>query len=152
MGGTTSRLASLGLPPGADTGCTIKPKLGLSARNYGRAVYECLRGGLDFTKDDENINSRPFMRWRDRFTFVMDAVRNQHLTAPGDPRPSWARLRPCATPYVSASGERPWVTGPSGGGHQHGAATACHLARTASGACHITITRQLAWSATSPCA
>ena len=36
-------------------GCTIKPKLGLSAKNYGRAVYECLRGGLDFTKDDENV-------------------------------------------------------------------------------------------------
>ncbi|DAD49259.1 TPA_asm: hypothetical protein HUJ06_032001 [Nelumbo nucifera] len=46
-------------------GCTIKPKLGLSAKNYGRAVYECLRGGLDFTKDDENVNSQPFMRWRD---------------------------------------------------------------------------------------
>uniref|UniRef100_A0A9I9DZL9 Ribulose bisphosphate carboxylase large chain n=1 Tax=Cucumis melo TaxID=3656 RepID=A0A9I9DZL9_CUCME len=43
-------------------GCTIKPKLGLSAKNYGRAVYECLRGGLDFTKDDENVNSQPFMR------------------------------------------------------------------------------------------
>ncbi|KAL0771688.1 hypothetical protein Bca101_036839 [Brassica carinata] len=25
-------------------GCTIKPKLGLSAKNCGRAVYECLRG------------------------------------------------------------------------------------------------------------
>ncbi|KAL8540316.1 hypothetical protein ACS0TY_001789 [Phlomoides rotata] len=36
-------------------GCTIKPKLGLSAKNYGRAVYECLRGGLGFTKDDENV-------------------------------------------------------------------------------------------------
>ena len=55
-------------------GCTIKPKLGLSARNYGRAVYEALRGGLDFTKDDENINSQPFMRWRDRYGFVMEAV------------------------------------------------------------------------------
>ncbi|XP_047258974.1 ribulose bisphosphate carboxylase large chain-like [Capsicum annuum] len=31
-------------------GCTIKPKLGLSTKNYGRAVYECLHGGLDFTK------------------------------------------------------------------------------------------------------
>ncbi|MBM5795096.1 MAG: ribulose-bisphosphate carboxylase large subunit, partial [Cyanobacteria bacterium M_surface_7_m2_037] len=31
-------------------GCTIKPKLGLSGKNYGRVVYECLRGGLDFTK------------------------------------------------------------------------------------------------------
>ena len=56
-------------------GCTIKPKLGLSAKNYGRAVYECLRGGLDFTKDDENINSQPFMRWRDRYLFVMEAVK-----------------------------------------------------------------------------
>ena len=54
-------------------GCTIKPKLGLSAKNYGRAVYECLRGGLDFTKDDENVNSQPFMRWRDRFLFVQEA-------------------------------------------------------------------------------
>ncbi|HEX9696172.1 MAG TPA: ribulose-bisphosphate carboxylase large subunit [Actinomycetota bacterium] len=55
-------------------GATIKPKLGLSARNYGRVVYEALRGGLDFTKDDENINSQPFMRWRDRYLFVMEAV------------------------------------------------------------------------------
>src|SRR5947208_3240401 len=43
-------------------GATVKPKLGLSAKNYGRVVYEALRGGLDFTKDDENINSQPFMR------------------------------------------------------------------------------------------
>uniref|UniRef100_A0A7N2M3Y4 Ribulose bisphosphate carboxylase large chain n=1 Tax=Quercus lobata TaxID=97700 RepID=A0A7N2M3Y4_QUELO len=35
-------------------GCTIKPKLGLSAKNYSRAVYECLCDGLDFSKDDEN--------------------------------------------------------------------------------------------------
>ena len=55
-------------------GCTIKPKLGLSAKNYGRAVYECLRGGLDFTKDDENVNSQPFMRWRNRFEFVAEAI------------------------------------------------------------------------------
>jgi len=55
-------------------GCTIKPKLGLSAKNYGRACYECLRGGLDFTKDDENVTSQPFMRWRDRFLFVAEAI------------------------------------------------------------------------------
>jgi ribulose-bisphosphate carboxylase large chain len=55
-------------------GATVKPKLGLSARNYGRVVYEALRGGLDFTKDDENINSQPFMRWRDRFVHCMAAV------------------------------------------------------------------------------
>jgi ribulose-bisphosphate carboxylase large chain len=55
-------------------GATIKPKLGLSARNYGRVVYEALKGGLDFTKDDENINSQPFMRWRDRFLYCIEGV------------------------------------------------------------------------------
>ena len=55
-------------------GATVKPKLGLSARNYGRVVYEALRGGLDFTKDDENINSQPFMRWRDRYLSSMEGV------------------------------------------------------------------------------
>ena len=56
-------------------GATLKPKLGLSAKNYGRACLEILRGGSDFTKDDENINSQPFMRWRDRFLYVTEAVR-----------------------------------------------------------------------------
>ncbi|ADH65071.1 Ribulose-bisphosphate carboxylase (plasmid) [Allomeiothermus silvanus DSM 9946] len=55
-------------------GATVKPKLGLSGRNYGRVVYEALMGGLDFTKDDENINSQPFMRWRDRFNYAQEAV------------------------------------------------------------------------------
>jgi ribulose-bisphosphate carboxylase large chain len=55
-------------------GATVKPKLGLSAKNYGRVVYEALRGGLDFTKDDENINSQPFMRWRDRFLYAIEGV------------------------------------------------------------------------------
>ncbi|MBK1725803.1 form I ribulose bisphosphate carboxylase large subunit [Halorhodospira neutriphila] len=55
-------------------GCTLKPKLGLSPKNYGRACYEALRGGLDFTKDDENVNSQPFLRWRERFDFVMEAI------------------------------------------------------------------------------
>jgi len=55
-------------------GATTKPKLGLSGKNYGRVVFEALKGGLDFTKDDENINSQPFMHWRDRFLYVMEAV------------------------------------------------------------------------------
>src|ERR671925_433573 len=64
-------------------GATVKPKLGLSGRNYGRVVYEALRGGLDFTKDDENINSQPFMHWRDRFLFCMEAV-NRAQAATGE--------------------------------------------------------------------
>jgi ribulose-bisphosphate carboxylase large chain len=56
-------------------GCTVKPKLGLTPRNYGRVVFEALRGGLDFTKDDENINSQPFNRWRERYLYCMEAVK-----------------------------------------------------------------------------
>lgn len=72
------RLNSYGRPL---LGATVKPKLGLSGRNYGRVVYEALKGGLDFTKDDENINSQPFMHWRDRFLYCMEAVnRAQAMT------------------------------------------------------------------------
>ncbi len=62
-------------------GATMKPKLGLSGRNYGRVVYEALKGGLDFTKDDENINSQPFMHWRDRFLYCMEAVNKAAATS-----------------------------------------------------------------------
>jgi ribulose-bisphosphate carboxylase large chain len=47
--------------------CTIKPKLGLSAKTMVvqfMSVYVVV-----FHKDDENVNSQPFMRWRDRFLF-----------------------------------------------------------------------------------
>jgi ribulose-bisphosphate carboxylase large chain len=55
-------------------GATVKPKLGLSGKNYGRVVYEGLKGGLDFLKDDENINSQAFMRYRERFLFSIEGV------------------------------------------------------------------------------
>jgi len=64
-------------------GATVKPKLGLSGKNYGRVVYEGLRGGLDFLKDDENINSQPFMRWKERFLYSMEAV-NRSTAATGE--------------------------------------------------------------------
>jgi ribulose-bisphosphate carboxylase large chain len=64
-------------------GATTKPKLGLSGKNYGRVVYEALKGGLDFVKDDENINSQAFMHWRDRFLYCMEAV-NRAAAATGE--------------------------------------------------------------------
>jgi ribulose-bisphosphate carboxylase large chain len=64
-------------------GATTKPKLGLSSKNYGRVVYEALKGGLDFVKDDENINSQPFMHWRDRYLYCMEAV-NKAAAATGE--------------------------------------------------------------------
>jgi ribulose-bisphosphate carboxylase large chain len=57
-------------------GATVKPKLGLSGKNYGRVVCEGLKGGLDFLKDDENINSQPFMRYRERFLYSIEGVSN----------------------------------------------------------------------------
>lgn len=56
-------------------GGTIKPKLGLAPKDFARVVYESLRGGLDTTKDDENLNSQPFCPWQDRFLYVMEAVK-----------------------------------------------------------------------------
>nr|YP_009297580.1 ribulose-1,5-bisphosphate carboxylase/oxygenase large subunit [Hildenbrandia rivularis]AOM67124.1 ribulose-1,5-bisphosphate carboxylase/oxygenase large subunit [Hildenbrandia rivularis] len=64
-------------------GATVKPKLGLSGKNYGRVVYEGLKGGLDFLKDDENINSQPFMRWRERYLFAIEGV-NRAVAATGE--------------------------------------------------------------------
>jgi ribulose-bisphosphate carboxylase large chain len=84
------RLEDMRIPPhylktfqGPATGATMKPKLGLSGRNYGRVVYEALKGGLDFTKDDENINSQPFMHWRDRYLYCMEAV-NKAIAETGE--------------------------------------------------------------------
>jgi ribulose-bisphosphate carboxylase large chain len=72
-------------------GATVKPKLGLSGRNYGRVVYEGLRGGLDFLKDDENINSQPFMRWRERFLYVIEGV-NRAAAATGEVKGSYLNV------------------------------------------------------------
>ena len=74
-------------------GATMKPKLGLSGKNYGRVVYEALNGGLDFTKDDENINSQPFMHWRDRFLFGMEAVNRAQAATRRDQGPLPQRHR-----------------------------------------------------------
>lgn len=72
-------------------GATVKPKLGLSGKNYGRVVYEGLRGGLDFLKDDENINSQPFMRWRERFSYVMEGV-NRAAASAGEVKGSYLNV------------------------------------------------------------
>jgi ribulose-bisphosphate carboxylase large chain len=64
-------------------GATVKPKLGLSGKSYGRVIYEGLKGGLDFLKDDENTNSQPFMHWRDRFLYSMEGV-NRAAAATGE--------------------------------------------------------------------
>jgi len=72
-------------------GATVKPKLGLSGKNYGRVVYEGLKGGLDFLKDDENINSQPFMRWRERFIYCIEGI-NRAAAATGEVKGSYLNV------------------------------------------------------------
>jgi len=72
-------------------GATVKPKLGLSGKNYGRVVFEGLKGGLDFLKDDENINSQPFMRWRERFLYCVEGI-NRSAAATGEVKGSYLNV------------------------------------------------------------
>ena len=85
-------------------GATVKPKLGLSGRNYGRVVYEGLKGGLDFLKDDENINSQPFMRWRERFLYVQEGI-TRASAATGEVKGSYMNMTAGTMDEVIARGE-----------------------------------------------
>jgi ribulose-bisphosphate carboxylase large chain len=48
------------------TATVPKPKLGLTAQEHARAGYEAWVGGVDLLKDDENLTSQPFNKFRDR--------------------------------------------------------------------------------------
>jgi ribulose-bisphosphate carboxylase large chain len=54
-------------------------------------VYEGLKGGLDFLKDDENINSQPFMRWRERFLYCMEGI-NRASASTGEVKGSYLNV------------------------------------------------------------
>ena len=43
-----------------------KPKLGLTAKEHARAGYEAWIGGVDLLKDDENLTSQPFNKFKER--------------------------------------------------------------------------------------
>jgi len=45
-------------------GCTIKPKLGLSTKNYGRACYECLCDGMESKRQRYNLGHFHFIGHR----------------------------------------------------------------------------------------
>jgi ribulose-bisphosphate carboxylase large chain len=48
------------------TATVPKPKLGLTSREHARAGYEAWLGGIDLLKDDENLTSQRFNKFRDR--------------------------------------------------------------------------------------
>merc|ERR1712196_147226 len=72
-------------------GATVKPKLGLSGKNYGRVVFEGLKGGLDFLKDDENINHQCFMTFRERFLYCIEGI-NRAAAATGEVKGSYLNM------------------------------------------------------------
>jgi ribulose-bisphosphate carboxylase large chain len=48
------------------TATVPKPKLGLTAKEHARAGYEAWVGGVDLLKDDENLTSQPFNKFKER--------------------------------------------------------------------------------------
>jgi len=47
-------------------GTIVKPKLGLTAKEHAKVAYEAWVGGLDIVKDDENLTSQPFNKFKER--------------------------------------------------------------------------------------
>jgi len=47
-------------------GTIIKPKLGLKTEDHARVAYEAWVGGCDIVKDDENLSSQKFNRFKER--------------------------------------------------------------------------------------
>jgi ribulose-bisphosphate carboxylase large chain len=48
------------------TATVPKPKLGLTAKEHAQAGYEAWVGGVDLLKDDENLTSQPFNKFKER--------------------------------------------------------------------------------------
>ncbi|MCD6575845.1 MAG: type III ribulose-bisphosphate carboxylase [Nanoarchaeota archaeon] len=47
-------------------GTIVKPKLGLTSKEHAKVAYEAWVGGLDIVKDDENLTSQPFNKFKKR--------------------------------------------------------------------------------------
>jgi len=47
-------------------GTIVKPKLGLSSKEHAKVAYDAWAGGLDIVKDDENLTSQPFNKFKKR--------------------------------------------------------------------------------------
>lgn len=53
---------------------TMRPMTGIAPKMYGRAIYETLRGGVDFTCDPSMMHSIPGCKWRERFRYAAEAA------------------------------------------------------------------------------
>jgi len=55
-------------------GTIVKPKVGLTAKEWAHVAYDAFSGGLDLVKDDENLVDQEFCRWKDRLHEVMKSI------------------------------------------------------------------------------
>ncbi len=55
-------------------GTIVKPKVGLTAKEWAHVAYEAYAGGLDLVKDDENLVDQGFCRWKDRLHEVVKSI------------------------------------------------------------------------------
>jgi ribulose-bisphosphate carboxylase large chain len=65
-------------------GCIIKPKIGLSAKDYVSIVKEMIQGGADIIKEDEILGSPLFCSLEERLEMVNNLIKNRpivYLTA-----------------------------------------------------------------------
>ncbi|HEC96201.1 MAG TPA: ribulose-bisphosphate carboxylase large subunit, partial [Euryarchaeota archaeon] len=55
-------------------GTIVKPKVGLSPKEFAKVAYEAWVGGIDFVKDDENLTNQKFCPFEDRVIYTLEAM------------------------------------------------------------------------------
>ncbi len=55
-------------------GTIVKPKVGLTPKEFADVAYNAWVGGLDLVKDDENLVDQKFCPWKKRFDLVSQAL------------------------------------------------------------------------------
>ena len=56
-------------------GTIVKPKVGLTPSEHAKVAYESWMGGCDIVKDDENLTSQNFNKFRKRFLLTIKACK-----------------------------------------------------------------------------
>jgi len=56
-------------------GTIIKPKVGLNETEHAKVAYEAWIGGCDIVKDDENLTSQDFNKFKQRFLLTIKACK-----------------------------------------------------------------------------
>lgn len=55
-------------------GTIVKPKVGLTAKEWAHVAFEAYAGGLDLVKDDENLVDQDFCKWKNRLHETVKAM------------------------------------------------------------------------------